>query len=532
MKKFFIYCLFSGAVITLYNCGANKEDGKSSIAVYDSAIQPVQNGLVVAEEQIMDVKDINKETENPNTELYAHVPENSFLAAASEPISTFSADVDRASYSNIRRFLNQGQAPPPDAVRIEEMINYFTYEYAQPGADHPLNVVTELAQCPWNEGNQLLLVAMQAKRIPDHELPPSNLVFLVDVSGSMSEELPLVKQSFRLLTDQLKENDRVAIVVYAGAAGCVLPSTAAADKETILDAVDELEAGGSTAGGEGIKLAYKIAEQNFIKGGNNRVILATDGDFNVGVSGEKELEQLVAEKRESGVFLTCLGFGEGNYQDAKMEVMADKGNGNYSYIDNIQEAEKVLRNEFRGTMFTVAKDVKLQIQFNPENVKAYRLVGYENRVMKKEDFENDKKDAGEVGSGHTVTAIYEIIPAGTITGYRIDEQGKKTKINALDVIDRSAVGLVKLRYKKPAESVSTEIKQSINKAAGSFRNASENLRFASAVALGGMMLKNSAYKGKGTMEFVIKTAENAGGKADIKQRQEFVSLMKSVKFPS
>ena len=515
MKKFILFFSIAVIAILLYNCDASYERRSKSATGWQ--YDKVENG---GYQQV-----ITEQEPVANAESYAHVEENKFFSAEEEPISTFSADVDRASYSNIRRFITYGQKPPADAVRIEEMINYFNYDYPQPQGNDPLKVITELAECPWNEGNQLLLVGMQGKNISTVNLPASNLAFLVDVSGSMSEDLPLVKSSLKLLTLQLRDQDRVAIVVYAGAAGCVLQSTPGNEKEKIINAIDALQAGGSTAGGEGIKLAYKIAEQNFIKDGNNRVILATDGDFNVGVSSENELETLVTEKRETGVFLTCLGFGMGNYQDSKMELMADKGNGNYSYIDNINEARKVLLNEFGGTMFTIAKDVKIQIQFNPKNVQAYRLIGYENRMLKKEDFENDKKDAGEVGSGHMVTAIYEIIPVGVKSKFYTDEQGKKKMIDApLDKIDAVDMGLVKLRYKKPADSVSVEIKQGINKSPLKFENASDNFRFASAVALSGMILKKSPYKGTGSLDFVVKTAASAKGKDDNGEKQEFITL--------
>ena len=353
-----------------------------------------------------------------NTEEYDAIHENIFLEPSKNPLSTFSIDVDAASYSNIRRFLNNGQKPPIDAVRIEEMVNYFAYDYREPDGEDPLSIYTEIGVSPWNENHQLLHIGLQGKNVPTVDLPASNLVFLIDVSGSMAADnkLPLLRSSFKLLTKQLRAEDRVAIVVYAGAAGLVLPSTAGDQKDKINSALDNLQAGGSTAGGAGINLAYKIAKENFSEGGNNRVILATDGDFNVGASSNAAMERLIEEKRKDNIFLTVLGFGMGNYKDSKMETLADKGNGNYAYIDNISEAEKVLVNEFGGTLFTIAKDVKLQIEFNPAKVRAYRLIGYENRKLDKEDFNNDKKDAGDLGSGHTVTALYEIIPVGVESG--------------------------------------------------------------------------------------------------------------------
>ena len=353
------------------------------------------------------------EDDNWNTEDYALIQENRFLGVEQEPLSTFSIDVDAASYSNMRRFINSGQHPPKDAIRIEEMINYFNYDYPQPTSDVPFEVVTELAQCPWQPQHQLLHIGLQGKTIPTQNLPASNLVFLIDVSGSMNSQnkLPLLKSSFKLLTNQLREQDRVAIVVYAGAAGLVLPPTSGKNKQAIKEALDQLKAGGSTAGGEGIQLAYKTAREHFIEGGNNRVILATDGDFNIGPSSDAALVRMIEKERESGIFLTVLGYGMGNYKDNKMQQLADKGNGNHAYIDNINEAKKVLVTEFGGTVFTIAKDVKIQIEFNPAAVEGYRLIGYENRLLQNEDFNDDQKDAGELGSGHTVTALYEIIPA-------------------------------------------------------------------------------------------------------------------------
>ncbi|MGI8636515.1 MAG: YfbK domain-containing protein, partial [Segetibacter sp.] len=347
-----------------------------------------------------------------NREGYDKIIENDFLKVEDNPLSTFSIDVDAASYSNVRRMLNYGELPPAGAVRIEEMINYFTYKYPQPTHEDPFSINTEITKCPWNEEHRIVSIGLQGKQIPTESLPSSNLTFLIDVSGSMGEEdkLPLVKASLKLLTEQLRVQDKVSIVVYAGNAGLVLPPTAGTEKAIIIQAIEKLEAGGSTAGGEGIQLAYRTAAKNFLKEGNNRVILCTDGDCNVGVSSDDELETLIESERKRGIFLTVLGYGTGNYQDAKMQKLADKGNGNHAYIDNRNEAKKVLVNEFGGTLFTIAKDVKLQVEFNPAKVKGYRLIGYENRLLAKEDFNNDKKDAGELGSGHTVTALYELIP--------------------------------------------------------------------------------------------------------------------------
>ncbi|HRG82858.1 MAG TPA: von Willebrand factor type A domain-containing protein, partial [Chitinophagaceae bacterium] len=342
-----------------------------------------------------------------NREGYDKITENRFLKATDNPLSTFSIDVDAAAYSNIRRFINNSQLPPAGAVRIEEMVNYFKYEYPQPTNGDPFSINTEISDAPWNKDHKLVLIGLQGKKIPTENLPASNLVFLIDVSGSMqtAERLPLVKSSLKMLVDQLRQEDKISIVVYAGAAGLALPPTSGADKTKIKDAIDQLEAGGSTAGGAGIKLAYRVAAENFVKKGNNRVILCTDGDFNVGESSDDAMERLIEQERKSGVFLTVLGYGMGNYQDAKMQKLADKGNGNHAYIDGIAEAKKVLVNEFGGTLFTIAKDVKLQVEFNPAKVQGYRLIGYENRMLAKEDFNDDKKDAGELGSGHTVTAL-------------------------------------------------------------------------------------------------------------------------------
>lgn len=379
---------------------SNQSPVLKDLAEEDYAFSKVEDKAIVAEPF--------------NTEDYDHIIENDFHSVEQQPLSTFSIDVDRASYSNVRRFIQEGSLPPKGAVRIEEMINYFDYNYASPTTEDPFALYSEIASCPWNSKHRLVHIGLQGKKISTADLPPSNLVFLVDVSGSMEEpnKLPLVQESLKLLTDQLREDDRVAIVVYAGKAGLVLPSTSGSDKMKIKEAIDELQAGGSTAGGEGITLAYKIARQNMKEHGNNRVILATDGDFNVGVSSDDELVELIEKERESGIFLSVLGYGMGNYKDNKMQQLADKGNGNHNYIDNLNEAKKVLVNEFGGTLFTIAKDVKLQVEFNPARVNAYRLIGYENRILGNEDFNDDKKDAGELGSGHTVTALCEIIPAG------------------------------------------------------------------------------------------------------------------------
>ncbi len=466
-----------------------------------------------------------------NTEEYDGITENIFHDPLKNPLSTFSIDVDAASYSNIRRFITGGQRPPKDAVRIEEMINYFDYEYAQPKGEDPFSISTEISTAPWNTKHKLVHIGLQGKNIPKENLPPSNLVFLIDVSGSMSDEnkLPLLKTSFKMLVEQLREQDRIAIVVYAGAAGLVLPSTSGAEKKTIIDALDKLEAGGSTAGGAGIKLAYAIAKENFQKEGNNRVILATDGDFNVGESSNGGMERLIEAKREEGVFLTALGFGMGNYKDSKMETLADKGNGNYFYIDSILEAQKALVNEFGGTLFTIAKDVKLQIEFNPARVKAYRLIGYENRLLRDEDFNDDKKDAGELGSGHSVTALYEIIPVGIESEFsKVDDlKYQRTNVEKLATASKEIM-TVKFRYKKPNGSVSKLIVHPLLDENISIAKTSDNFRWSAAVAGLGMLLRDSEYVNDFKYEDVLQLAQDARGKDENGYRVEFINMVKSL----
>lgn len=466
-----------------------------------------------------------------NREGYDRIVENRFLSTQQNPLSTFSIDVDAASYSNIRRMINGKMLPPAGAVRIEEMINYFTYQYAQPTGTDPFSITTEIAECPWNTAHRLVSIGLQGRQIPVGNLPPGNLTFLIDVSGSMESEdkLPLVKASLKLLLNQLRDEDKVAIVVYAGSAGLVLPPTPGSDKTKIRSAIENLQAGGSTAGGEGIELAYKTAQQNFVKQGNNRVILCTDGDFNVGMSSDDELERLIEDKRKTGIFLTVLGYGTGNYQDAKMQKLADKGNGNHAYIDNQNEAKKVLVNEFGGTLFTIAKDVKLQVEFNPAKVQGYRLIGYENRMLAKEDFNNDKKDAGELGSGHTVTALYEVIPVGV----KSDELENVDALKYQQPLQKIATGNftnelmnIKLRYKQPGGEKSKLVQQPVMDKNASINQASENMRFAAAVAQFGMLLRNSAYKGSSNYKLVTTMAGNALGLDSQGYRKEFLELVK------
>jgi Ca-activated chloride channel family protein len=464
-----------------------------------------------------------------NTEEYDGIEENIFREATRQPLSTFSIDVDAASYSNVRRFINNGQRPPKDAVRIEELINYFDYDYPQPRSEHPFSIVTEMAPAPWNPRHQLVHIGLQGRIIATENLPASNLVFLIDVSGSMGDvnKLPLLKASFKLLVEQLREQDKVAIVVYAGAAGLVLPPTSGAEKRKILEALNNLEAGGSTAGGEGLRLAYAVAKENFHPKGNNRVILATDGDFNVGESSNAAMERLVEEKREDGIFLTVLGFGMGNYKDSKMETLANKGNGNYAYIDTMMEARKVLVNEFGGTLFTIAKDVKLQIEFNPAKVKAYRLIGYENRLLRDEDFNNDKKDAGDLGSGHTVTALYEIIPVGVESQYLPVDQLKYQSTTINPAATRTQEWMtVKFRYKEPAGSTSKLIVQTLS-AGNDEKTLSDNFKWSAAVAAFGMLLRDSEYANGYTFDDVVQLAQQSRGRDEQGYRIEFINMVRS-----
>jgi len=510
-----------------------KSDPKSDKRVLGGVVGGVLGGVVgeVAapyRHKLQDASSLHQYPQNWNTEEYGRIYENSFLLALDNPLSTFSIDVDTASYSNVRRFINSNQFPYKDAVRIEEMINYFSYDYPLPKDNHPFSIYTEISTCPWNDAHRLIHIGLQGKQLESKKLPPSNLVFLLDVSGSMSpaNKLPLLQQAFKLLVKELGANDRVSIVVYAGAAGLVLPSTAASQKETIIAAIDRLHAGGSTAGGAGIKLAYKVAEENFIQEGNNRIILATDGDFNVGVSSTSELVRMIEDYRKKGIFLTILGFGMGNYKDGRMEQLADKGNGNYYYIDNLMEAKKVFVNDMRGTLFTIAKDVKLQIEFNPAKVKAYRLIGYENRLLKKEDFADDTKDAGELGAGHTVTALYEIIPYGSqeeIPG--VDDLKYQDNRISPEAFKSKEIMTIKLRYKKPDGEKSKLIVHPLKDRNIVLAKTSDNFRFSGAVAAFGMLLRDSEYKGGSSYESVLKLARDGKGKDFFGYRAEFIQLV-------
>jgi Ca-activated chloride channel family protein len=504
------------------NALSTKKETKNSSGKYDRKYKSrnkIASGYSMAP--------LESRKDNFNTEAYAHNPENNFKTVNTSPLSTLSIDVDAASYSNMRRFINNRQTPPIDAVRIEEMINYFNYNYPQPKGEDPFSITTEMSDCPWNEKHKLIHVGIQGEKIETDQLPSSNLVFLLDVSGSMNSpnKLPLLKKSFGLLIKNLTEKDRVAIVVYAGAAGLVLPATPGNQKEKIMTALNNLSAGGSTAGGAGIKLAYKIAQENFIKEGNNRVILATDGDFNIGASSDGEMTRLIEKKRESGVFLTCLGFGMGNYKDSKMESLADQGNGNYAYIDNILEAKKVLVTEMGGTMHTIAKDVKIQVEFNPNKIASYKLIGYENRLLNAEDFNDDTKDAGELGSGHTVTALYEVVLKGneaeiaSVDPLRYQNEKKVISSNSLEILT------VKFRYKAPQGKTSKLIVRHLKGKSIQFSKSSDNFKFSAAVAEFGLLLRNSKHKAKASYQQVIELAKKSKGIDENGYRAEFIRLV-------
>ncbi len=462
----------------------------------------------------------------PNSEEYTEFDENGFKAVTDNPLSTFSIDVDTASYANLRNNITSGMMPDPEAVRLEEMLNYFTYDYEEPGDGVPFSINTEIGKCPWNEDHYLLTVGIQGKNVEKEELPKSNLVFLIDVSGSMDEmdKLPLLKNAFRQLVEELGKDDRVSIVVYSGDSGVILSGARGSEKNLILDKINSLTAGGSTAGASGIELAYSLAEENLIKNGNNRVILATDGDFNVGPSSLEALESIIEEKRESGIYLSVMGFGTGNLKDNKMELLADKGNGNYSYIDSPKEARKVLVEEMSGTLLTIAKDVKIQLEFNPYSVEAYRLIGYENRALANQDFDNDKIDAGELGAGHSVTAVYEITPR---TGAAPEEEELKYQSSWTNPQYRNEITEIRLRYKEPEAEVSKELRQVVT-----FQNTlvkgvklSEDFYFAAAVTEFGMILRESQYRGNATVESVLQLAEQGLGEDEEGYRQEFIELV-------
>ncbi|MCU7617137.1 von Willebrand factor type A domain-containing protein [Chryseobacterium sp. PBS4-4] len=482
-------------------------------------------------QKVQDSINRSKQIQQYSSEEYDAFVENPFELTKNQSVSTFSIDVDKAAYSNIRRMINNGEVVNKNAVRIEEMINYFKYNYPQPKNNQPFSINTEYNDAPWNPKHKLLKIGLQGKNIPMDKLPSSNFVFLIDVSGSMdaANKLPLLKSSFKVLLDQLRPQDKVGIVVYAGSAGMVLPPTSAKEKDKVIEALDKLQAGGSTAGGQGIELAYKLAQENFIKGGNNRVIIATDGDFNVGASSTGDLQTLIEEKRKSGVFLTCLGFGMGNFKDNHMETLANKGNGNYAYIDNMQEANKFLGKEFAGSMYAIAKDVKIQIEFNPKFVKSYRLIGYENRKLKNEDFTNDKIDAGELGSGHTVTALYEVIPNDVNSEFLPKENDLKYTKNTNDENFSDELATVKFRYKKPDGDTSSEIIQVVKNSNESISSASDDFKFASSVAWFGLVLRNSNLIKNKSLVDIEKLSKKGKGNDEEGYRSEFVRLLETYK---
>jgi Ca-activated chloride channel homolog len=517
---------------------AKESEGKQYIGSMNRAQQSkyAEKGSFVGGSQIPSASPAPSTPEdspkNGSSEEYKPIEDNVFQRVAIDPLSTFAIDVDTASYTNVRRFINESQMPPKDAVRIEEFINYFKYEYPQPERDRPFSITTEISDAPWNPDHKLVNIGLQGKNISTENLPPSNLVFLLDVSGSMSapNKLPLLKSALHLLVNQLTEKDKVSIVVYAGAAKVVLPPTSGNEKARILASIDSLHADGSTAGGEGIKLAYKLAQQSFIPAGNNRVILGTDGDFNVGVSSDAELVSLIETYRNKNIFLSVLGFGMGNLKDAKMEQIADKGNGNFAYIDSLMEAKKVLVTQMSSTLLTISKDVKVQVEFNPSEVQAYRLIGYENRLLKSQDFNDDKKDAGELGAGHSVTALYEIIPTGVQSDVKLSNLSPLKYPN--NNVYSSALGSkelmqVKLRYKAPNGTTSQLITQPVIDGGRKLENTSKNFRFAAAVAEFGMILRGSEYRGKASFDQVLKLASQSMGTDLDGYRAEFIRLVKS-----
>lgn len=516
---FAVFAACATAVENEVSKGERDESGRTASVPAESRPahpQSVVNAMVVASPAV-------RMDPGFNTESYGHFVENVFLSPVSNPLSTFSIDVDRASWSNVRRFIAQGSAPPIDAVRIEELINYFPYTYADPNGEHPFAVTTELAPAPWAPRHHLLRIGLQGERVAVESLPPSNLVLLVDVSGSMQtpDKLPLLKQAMGLLVDAMREEDRIAIVAYAGAAGLVLPATSGDRKDEIMNAINGLEAGGSTAGGEGLRLAYRVARENFRESGNNRVILATDGDFNVGESSDAAMIRLIEEQRGDGIFLTVLGFGTGNLKDSKMESIADHGNGNYAYIDGLAEARKVLVQEMGGTLLTIAKDVKLQVEFNPAHVQAYRLIGYENRLLAAEDFNDDAKDAGDMGAGHTVTALYEIVPAGSESDVEIRGVDSLRYRRPSVPVSRGGneLGFIKLRYKQPSGPVSTLLTHTVSR---EIAEPSTDFTFASAVAAFGMILRDSPHRGSATLDQVLALASDGMGFDEGGHRGAFV----------
>jgi Ca-activated chloride channel family protein len=542
LRQFFAFLLAAGLLLSGCNTtrpGGSSESSRNSDATgqpqqaAQRASQPAATtgtlgGNYETQEQAKISPRVEGEEGGFNTEGYSRIEENPFFTTQRAPLSTFSIDVDTASYSNTRRFLTGGQLPPKDAVRVEELINYFSYDYPQPAGPEPFSVTAEVSACPWNDAHRLVLVGLQGRKLSREQLPPANLVFLVDVSGSMEAEtkLPLVQSSLRLLAEQLTERDRVAVVVYAGASGLVLPSTSGDRRGEIVAAVENLRAGGSTNGGDGIRLAYKVARENFIQNGVNRVVLATDGDFNVGTTSEGELVRLIEEERRSGVFLSVLGFGTGNLKDSTMEKLADHGNGNYAYVDTPAEARKVLGQQLGGTLATIAKDVKIQVEFNPRAAAGYRLIGYENRLLRDEDFNDDQKDAGEIGAGHTVTALYEVVPAGRrVPTGDVDELKYQQPAAPNAAAASGELMTIKLRYKQPDGAESRLVSLSVADRAGAWQRASDNFRFAASVAAFGLLLRDSRHKGAANYEGVAHLARSAAGADLAGHRAEFVGLV-------
>ncbi|MBX2873430.1 MAG: VWA domain-containing protein [Saprospiraceae bacterium] len=516
-KILFVTLFFQLLLWSCHNTGGN-------FTLQEESLAPIPESPRMYDEE----QEMSEAEPQHNTEEYDIIRENEFLDAKQNPLSTFSIDVDNASYSNIRRYLDY-EMPPVDAVRIEEMVNYFSYDYPAPNGKHPFSLTTEVAAAPWNKEHMLVHIGMQGKKLDLDNLKASNFVFLIDCSGSMgdSNKLPLLKKSLRILLEQLGDQDRIAVVAYAGAAGLVLPSTPATEKRKILAALDKLDAGGSTAGGEGIQLAYEVAKENLIVDGNNRVILATDGDFNVGVSSSSDLVRLIEEKRKDNIYLTICGLGMGNYKDGRMEQISNAGNGNYFYIDDIREAEKVFGREMRANMFTIAKDVKLQVEFNPAAVKAYRLIGYENRRLANEDFDDDLKDAGELGAGHTVTALYEIIPQGSAEEVRLSADLKYQQTSLSDqALNSQELLTLKLRYKPLDAEKSILLEEVIANQRAQFDASSDNFQFSAAVAGFGLLLRESRFKGDITYERVAAIARQSIGADPNGDRAEFVQLVR------
>ena len=535
MKNSVKYFLLVAFAIGLFSC-AERMVNKSPVSekyASEEALSYDMSSNIYEKESLK--KDVGGEDDfddgiQYNTEEYDKIVENNFKNVKETPVSTFSIDVDNASYSNVRRFLNGNQLPPSGSVRIEEMINYFDYDYKNPSGVHPFAFETEVSDCAWNTNNKLIHIGIQGKKLDYNDIRPSNFVFLIDASGSMedSNKLPLLKKSLLMLLEQLDDKDMISIVAYAGAAGLILPPTRATEKSKIKNALESLNAGGSTAGGEGIELAYKTAKDAYIPNGNNRVILATDGDFNVGTSSTASLVDLIIEKRKDDIYLTILGFGMGNYKDGRMEQISNSGNGNYFYIDNIKEAEKVFVREMRANMFTIAKDVKIQIEFNPAKVESYRLIGYENRVMNKEDFDDDKKDAGELGAGHSVTALYEIVPAGTSNGNNTsgDLKYQQNTVKTGAAADTELM-TIKFRYKKPKEEVSILMEYPVIDNKISLANSSNNFKFSAAVAGFGMILTKSQFKGNLTFASVSELAKSGLGNDEFGYKTEFINMIRT-----